>query len=163
MLKGKEIAAVSKKATALIRQANAAYAAFDARRLGIEIPEGSPCLADADTTSFYATAEDAAAAAAGEDVEPIFFDTGYHKRKKHNKWALVSDPFVAKRSPLVDSHAHIHMLPNPGLAMARAGAASVQFLGLVTDPSEDGTVVFDSLEAWNMEAALLVRSLVPKC
>lgn len=163
MLKGKEIAAVSKKATALIRQANAAYAAFDARRLGLEAPEGSPCLADADTTAFYATPEDAAAAAAGEDIEPIFFDTNYHKRKKHNRWALVDDPYVVKRSPLVDSHAHIHMLPNPGLAMARAGAASVQFLGLVTDPSEDGTVVFDKLEAWNMEAALLVRSLVPKC
>lgn len=163
MLKGKEIAAVSKKATALIRQANAAYAAFDARRSGNEIPEGSPCLADADTAAFYKDADEAAVVAAGEDIEPIFFDTNYHKRKKHNRWALVDDPFVAKRSPLVDSHAHIHMLPNPGLAIARAGATSVQFLGLVTDPSEDGTVVFDSLDAWNMEAALLVRSLVPKC
>jgi hypothetical protein len=163
MLKGKEIAAVSKKATALIRQANAAYAAFDAQCNGLEVPEGSPCLADSETVAFYANAEDAAAAVAGEDVDPIFFDTNYHKKKKHNKWELVDDPFIAKRSPLVDSHAHVHMLSNPGLAIARAGAASVRFLGLVTDPSEDGTVVFDSLEAWNMEAALLVRSLVPKC
>ena len=163
MLRGKEVAEVSKRATALIHRANDAYRAFAAKREGEEPDASWPTLADADTVAFYATEEDAAAAAAGEDVEPVFFDTSYHRRKKHNRWSLVDDPRVVKRSPLVDSHAHIHMLPNPGLAIARAGAASMQFLGLVTDPTEDGTVVFDNLEAWNMEAALLVRNLVPKC
>ena len=159
MLKGKEIAEVSRRASALTRTARMAYVAWDAKRNGQEPPADAPILADSDTVAFYATQEDAD----DPEVEPTFFDLNFHRPKKHQKWQMVGAPSTANRMPLVDSHAHIHMLPNPALAIARAGGASMQFLGLVTDPTEDATLVFDNLEAWNMEAALLVRSLVPKC
>ena len=159
MLKGKEIAEISHRASGLTRTARQAFVAWDAKRNGEEPPEGSPILADSDTVAFYNSQEDAD----DPEVEPIFFDLNFHRPKKHQKWQTVVAPSVANRMPLVDSHAHIHMLPNPALAIARAGGISMQFLGLVTDPTEDGTQVFDNLEAWNMEAALLVRSLVPKC
>lgn len=51
-------------------------------------------------------------------------------------------------APVADTHAHLDMLDDPALALARAGAAGVRFIAAVTDVSEDAWRTYDSLESW---------------
>ena len=50
--------------------------------------------------------------------------------------------------PVADTHAHLDMLDDPGLALARAARARVQFVATVADPSEDAARTFDDLSCW---------------
>ena len=159
MLTAKEIATISARVSKLTSAARGAYAAWNAQQTGEEPPEDAPILAKSDGVAFYMSEQDAE----DPEVEPIFFDLDFHQKKKHGKWREAAAPNTPKLAPITDTHAHIHMLDNPGLAIARTGGASMKFLGLVTDIAEDDTVVFDNFEAWNMEASLIVRSLVPRC
>ena len=159
MLSAKEMAEISNRASELTCAARNAHKAWQAAQAGEKAPENAPILAKADSVAFYMTQEDTE----NPEMEPIFFDQDFHQKKKHGKWREVPAPDTPKLAPITDTHAHIHMLPNPALAIARAGGASMKFLDLVTDIAEDGMVVFDNLEAWKMEASIIVRSLVPKC
>ncbi len=85
--------------------------------------------------------------------EAIFYDPYFHRKLKKGKWEVVDAPKMPN-VPLADTHAHIHMLVDPSLALARAGMYCVGFIELMCDPSEDGTVVFDNLEAWKREAGI---------
>ena len=158
MLTAKEIATISARVSKLTSAARGAYAAWNAQQTGEEPPEDAPILAKSDGVAFYMSEQDAE----DPEVEPIFFDLDFHQKKKHGKWREAAAPNTPKLAPITDTHAHIHMLDNPGLAIARTGGASMKFLGLVTDVAEDDTVVFDNFEAWNREASLIVRSLVPR-
>ncbi len=159
MLTAEEIAKISKRVSNLTETARNAYAAWSAQNAGEEPPDNAPILAKSDGVAFYMSEADAE----DPEREPVFFDLDFHQKKKHGKWREVAAPDTPKLAPIADTHAHIHMLDNPGLAIARTGGASMKFLGLVTDIAEDGMVVFDNFEAWNMEASLIVRSLVPRC
>jgi TatD DNase family protein len=50
--------------------------------------------------------------------------------------------------PVADTHAHLDMLDDPGLALARAARAGVEFVATVADPSEDASRTFDDLPIW---------------
>jgi len=50
--------------------------------------------------------------------------------------------------PVADTHAHLDMLEDAGLALARASRAGVDFIATVADPSEDASLTFDSLYIW---------------
>ena len=73
-------------------------------------------------------------------------DFGFYQRRKHDKWRAVEPP--ALEGPVADSHAHIHMLPDPAWELARCAANGVDFVCTITDPSEDGTRPFDELDSW---------------
>ena len=64
-------------------------------------------------------------------------DYGFYQRRKHDKWREVAPPDPALEGPVADSHAHIHMLPDPAWELARCAANNVQFVCEVCDPSED--------------------------
>lgn len=53
---------------------------------------------------------------------------------------------------IADTHAHLDMLEDAGLAIARAAAAGVSFIATVADVTEDGWRTYDSLPAWLAEA-----------
>ena len=54
---------------------------------------------------------------------------------------------------IIDTHAHIHMLPDPAWELVRCAANGVDFVCEIVDPSEDGSLPFDQLAAWRENAA----------
>jgi TatD DNase family protein len=50
--------------------------------------------------------------------------------------------------PVADTHAHLDMLDDPGLALARAARAGVGFIATVADASEDAARTYDGLPMW---------------
>lgn len=90
--------------------------------------------------------------------EPIFKDEYFRKKpKKHGRdWPIVNAPemFV----PVADTHAHLQMLPEPALALARAAVHKVGFVEAMVDPTEDIST-FEELSAWRLEAEVLMRTM----
>lgn len=92
------------------------------------------------------------------DEEPIFQDEYFRRKpKKHGReWPIVDAPetFV----PVADTHAHLDMLPDPGLALARAGVHKVGFLEAMVDPANDVST-FDKLDDWRLRGEVLMRHM----
>lgn len=68
---------------------------------------------------------------------PPVRDLGFHQRKKHDKWWEVPAPSPALEWAVADSHAHLHMLPDPAWELVRCAANGVDLVCTVTDPTED--------------------------
>lgn len=83
-------------------------------------------------------------------------DFGFYQRRKHERWRQVDLPAPPLEAPVADSHAHVHMLPDPAWELARCAANNVDFLCAITDPSEDGARLFDGLNAWVADSAAQV-------
>lgn len=64
-------------------------------------------------------------------------DLGFYQRKKHDKWREVAAPAPALEAPVADSHAHLHMMPDPAWELVRCAANGVDLVSSVADPSED--------------------------
>ena len=79
---------------------------------------------------------------------PPIRDFGFYQRRKHDKWREVPLPSPALEAPVADSHAHLHMLPDPAWELARCAANGVDYVCSIVDPSEDGARPFDELNAW---------------
>ena len=90
--------------------------------------------------------------------EPVFEDEYFRKKpKKHGRdWPIVNAPemFV----PVADTHAHLDMLPDPGLALARAGVHKVGFLETMVDPVND-TSTFEKLPEWKLRGEVMMRHM----
>lgn len=82
---------------------------------------------------------------------------GFYQRRKHDKWREVAAPSPALEAPVADSHAHVHMLPDPAWEFARCAANGVRFVCMIVDPSEDGARPFDMLDEWREGADVEVR------
>lgn len=67
-------------------------------------------------------------------------DFGFYQRKKHDKWRAVEAPSPALEYAVADSHAHLHMLPDPQWELARCAANDVDLVCTIADPSEDDMV-----------------------
>lgn len=93
-------------------------------------------------------------------ADPLFIDEFFRKKpKKHGgAWKVVDAPFLT--APIADTHAHLDMLRDPALALARAGAHEVRFVEAMVDPlSDEGVVAFDELDGWLARAELLIRQM----
>jgi len=60
-------------------------------------------------------------------------------------------------NPIADTHAHLDMLDDPALALARAARAGVGFVATVADPSEDAWRTYDELPSWFANARELLE------
>ncbi len=60
--------------------------------------------------------------------------------------------------PVADTHAHLDMLDDPALALARAARAGVTFVATVADPSEDAARTYESLPQWLSEARAMLAA-----
>ena len=87
-------------------------------------------------------------------------DFKFYQRRKHDKWREVAAPEPALEAAVADSHAHIHMLPDPGWELERCAANGVDFVCEITDPSEDGSRPFDELDSWAVSSCVTVRIAV---
>lgn len=93
--------------------------------------------------------------------EPIFEDALFHQKRKHGVWREIEAPVM--EGPIADTHAHVQMLRDPALALARAGAHNVGFVECIVDPSEDGFGPFQALPGWLMEATGALRRITGHC
>lgn len=92
-------------------------------------------------------------------AEPVFKDEYFRKKpKKHGReWKIVDSPTMFV--PVADTHAHLDMLADPALALARAAVHKVGFIEAMVDPAEDPSTTFDDLAEWRMQAEVLMRSM----
>lgn len=58
--------------------------------------------------------------------------------------------------PVADTHAHLDMLDDPALALARAAVAGVAFIATVADVTEDAWRTYQELDSWQANAAELL-------
>ncbi len=91
--------------------------------------------------------------------QPVFTDEYFRRKpKKHGRdWPIVDAPemFV----PVADTHAHLDMLPDPGLALARAAVHKVGFVEAMVDPAEDGDTTFRDLADWRLRGEVMMRHM----
>ena len=78
-------------------------------------------------------------------------DFGFYQRRKHDAWRAVDAP--ALEGPVIDTHAHIHMLPEPAWELARCLANGVSDVCEICDPSEDALEPDDDLTHWRWQCA----------
>lgn len=86
----------------------------------------------------------------GDDFseEPVFRDALFRKKpKKHGReWPVVEAPDSGVL--IADSHAHLDMLPDAPLALARAAAHGVGFIESMIDPLGEGGMSLDAHKEW---------------
>ena len=63
-------------------------------------------------------------------------DFGFYQRRKHDKWRQITSPEPALEAAVADSHAHVHILPDPSWELVRCAANGVDFVCEICDPSE---------------------------
>ncbi len=89
--------------------------------------------------------------------EPLFRDALFRQKRKHGKFREVDAPRL--EAPVADTHAHLQLLPDPALALARCAAHGVGFVCTIVDACEDGAATFERLNAWRAQAAALAPGL----
>ena len=87
---------------------------------------------------------------AEEEQQPVFADGLFRQKRKHGKFRLVEPPRLA--GPVVDTHAHVHLLADPALEFARCAAWGVDFVCDIIDVQEDAPDVFDCIGDWYAQA-----------
>ena len=83
-------------------------------------------------------------------------DAKFYQRRKHNKWREVPPPGLPADVRVADSHAHLHMLPDPAWELVRCALNGVDFVCMIVDPSEDGERPFDELDGWLDDASRML-------
>lgn len=78
-------------------------------------------------------------------------DALFRKRRKSG-WAIVPtlDPVLER--PVADTHAHLSMLSDPSLSLARCGVIGVDFVCTVVDPAEGEDDALRLMPLWREEA-----------
>lgn len=89
--------------------------------------------------------------------EPMFRDALFRQKRKGGKWREVEAPTL--EGPVADTHAHLQMLADPALELARAAAHNVRFVETIVDPADDGFATFDALPGWLMEASRVLHEI----
>lgn len=86
--------------------------------------------------------------ASGQPPEQVFYDA----ELRDSKFRVVESPVFAPGTRIADTHAHLDMLHNPELVLARAAAHQVDFIVSVIDPTEDPRYTLENLEQWQLAA-----------
>lgn len=73
-------------------------------------------------------------------------DTRFYQKRKKEKCRFVEPPHLC--GPVADTHAHLDMLSDPALALARSALYGVRFICTIMDVQEDHRTTFEKLPAW---------------
>lgn len=92
------------------------------------------------------------------DKDQAFCDALFRVRRKSGTYKTVAAPQL--EAPVADTHAHVHYLQRPSLAIARAAAQGMPLLGLIVDEVEDGDAPFSALDGWLREAEGLLPQVL---
>ena len=89
--------------------------------------------------------------------EPIFNDALFYQKRKHGKYRVEPAPSID--APIADTHAHVQMLPDPALALAKCMLWGDDFVCVVCDVCEDAERAFGNLAAYQVAAPARAREL----
>lgn len=85
----------------------------------------------------------------------------FYKKTKHGFKEVDAPPVVRLFS--ADAHMHLQMLPDPAMALARAGNRSVSLMCTAVDVSEDGDETFEHLIDWQQKARGIMYKMPSSC
>lgn len=97
------------------------------------------------------------------DNDSMLFQDALFRNKKGK---IIEPPAI--EGLVADTHAHLDMLDDPALALARAAAHNVMLVCSVVDPAEDAKLTYDMLAEWLAQASYLldgwgVAQTLPTC
>lgn len=84
-------------------------------------------------------------------------DALFRQKRKKGTFRLVEPPVL--EGALADTHAHVQMLSDPALALARAAVHGVDFVCDIVDVCEDDLSVLERMDGWRSEADALIPCL----
>lgn len=87
----------------------------------------------------------------GRHTDPVFGDALFRQKRKHGKFRVVEAPRL--EAAVADTHAHVHLLPDPALAFAQAAVWGVSFICNIVDVCEDGPEALGRVAALPAAAA----------
>ncbi len=93
--------------------------------------------------------------------DAVFEDILFRQKRKKGQYREVEAPHL--ETVVADTHAHLQMLPNPGLALARCAMHNIGFVCTIVDPVDDGETTFSRLNTWKMEATRSVMRFTSWC
>lgn len=84
-------------------------------------------------------------------------------RKSGREWPIVEPPLLPANTRIADTHAHLNMLEDPALAIAKAGVHGIAFIESMTDPlGEEKLSLYDEIDDILEEANCLSEQDLPK-
>ena len=86
---------------------------------------------------------------------------GLFRRERKHSLQYVPSPDPLLEAPIVDTHAHVGMLYDPALTLARCGYQGMDFVCCITDPAEmgDAEATYDNVCEWRSSAFYLLPDL----
>ncbi|MGI6105363.1 MAG: TatD family hydrolase [Raoultibacter sp.] len=90
--------------------------------------------------------------------EPLFADALFRKKGKKGAFKIVPSPEL--EADVADTHAHLGMLPDVPLNLARCALHRLQFICSITDPTEEADQTYEKLEEWQSSAQNLLPLVI---
>lgn len=84
-------------------------------------------------------------------------------RKSGREWPIVEPPAFSSGTRIADTHAHVNMLDDPALAIAKCAEHNVAFVQSMTDPlGKEGLGFYDEVDEFCKRAKTLTEKQLPK-
>ena len=85
-------------------------------------------------------------------------DALFRQKRKHGKYRFVRPPRL--EGPVADTHAHVHLLPDPPLAFARCAVWGVDYVCNIIDIHGGEPATFDLMDGWLHDAQERIPALL---
>ena len=92
--------------------------------------------------------------------QEIFKDALFRNKKKKKGYRVVEAPCPPLEASVADTHAHLDMLCDVPLVLARCAVHNVGFICSIVDPSEDKGRVYAQMDSWQGEAEALLPEII---
>lgn len=92
--------------------------------------------------------------------EPVFQDFLFRNKKRRHGYRVIAPPQPLLEAPIADTHAHLDMLDDVSLALARSAAYGVKFIGSMVDIYEDPGKAYDCLDTWYAQTEARLPELI---
>lgn len=82
----------------------------------------------------------------------LAFRDALFRKKKKTGWRYVESPYPLTEAPIADTHAHLHLVSDTPLSLARCAVHGIDFICTIVDAYEDGDATYRMLDGWRGEA-----------
>lgn len=82
----------------------------------------------------------------------LAFRDALFRKKRKTGWSYVESPYPVLEAPIADTHAHLLLLSDAPLSLARCAVHGVDFVCTIVDAYEDGDATYRLLDEWRGEA-----------
>lgn len=82
----------------------------------------------------------------------LAFRDALFRKKKKTGWRYVESPYPPTEAPIADTHAHLQLVSDTPLSLARCAVHGVDFICTIVDAVEDGDATYRMVDGWRGEA-----------